>query len=244
MNKSSVNLSIILKEVDTAFIMGNYDQAIEILVKGYSEAEENKQIKEQLILLSELGGIYRNAGKKNEAKAVIEKIEVLLPKADLDDISLATILLNCATNLKYTGENQKAVDYYLLALDKYLNNDFYDMRVWGSLYNNLGLAYRDIGNYESALECYNNALFFAKEWHGGENFVPLTYLNIADVYLDKGEFLEVNKYLDSAFSCFENGQMFKCKDYFDACRKAEKSFSLFGQESRAKFIKNLINSNL
>lgn len=76
-----------------------------------------------------------------------------------------------------------------------------------SVYNLMGIAYRDLKNYDSALDIYNSSLKLSKEFYGEEHpSNAKIYNNTSMVYADKGEF-------DKAITSYKQSLALNKKEY-------------------------------
>jgi tetratricopeptide (TPR) repeat protein len=94
------------------------------------------------------------------------------------------------------GDYTDAITFYKRALSQIEKAE--DFRVHANefvIYNNLGLAYQVIGEFDNALTAYNSALRVANKEMG------LAYYGIAAVNKDKGNYEQLLELLDKAIEC-------------------------------------------
>ena len=121
-------------------------------------------------------------------------------------MSGATVMLNAATTLKFLGRSDEAVPLFVQVSRVYSEHlDPLDYR-FGGLFNNMALAYQDIGEYETAEQYYLKAVSIMRRCRGGDNEVAVTYCNMAELCELMGWEDKIENMLDEAWlSLTESG---------------------------------------
>ena len=101
----------------------------------------------------------------------------------------------------YLAQYDKACYYLDKALNISLNAN--NSKNYASALSQKGLYYKQIGEYDEALKCFNQVLEIAKDW---DFIFYSSYKYIGDIYYRKGEFNEAIKYqliaLDGFVTCY------------------------------------------
>ena len=85
-------------------------------------------------------------------------------------------------------------------------------------YNNLGIVYRNLGQYSEAKEYYEKGLIIAKEIYGEKDGdVAGSYNNLGTVYRNLGQYSEAKEY-------FEKALIIRKKIYGDQHALTERTF--------------------
>ena len=148
-----------------------------------------------------IGNVYYNC-MKDYAKAISYFSQAdSLAKSNNDGILQINTLHTLALYYQKTGEYKQSIDYYWhgLTLDVNLNEK---IKIW----NNLGIEYNNIGDYNLALTCYDNALKVLREYQKNEKELLCTIqmaeflLNIGDIYMETAQPDEALKNYETAYN--------------------------------------------
>lgn len=113
---------------------------------------------------------------------------------------------NVGLNYLYSGESNKALEYFNSALLQAKNSAVQDAEL-AYLYNNIGLAYRDLGEYKQQLKYLQAALkryLLQKNTKRKEVFT--SYNNLGVALMDLGEYSESLESLNKAIAYYEQEQ--------------------------------------
>ena len=188
---------------ESMFSCFSQNQNIDSLWALYKNAKHDTT---RIILLNEEIGYYFES--ENPDTAVFFYNEALniadkgLSKKN-DDILRVKFLVHKATSLRYIGfvKNglgiyDEAIDFYLKSMNIYNeiidkestpNHIFEGKKGLASCNTSLGNVYSDQGNYEQAMEFYNNSLKLNTEV-GDKRGIAGCYTNIGSIYTDMGGF--------------------------------------------------------
>ncbi len=229
----------IIDKVDTFFSKNNIESAGKLLEYWRDEAVALRDRQGELSMLSELVGYYRRTLNAEKARAVIDRaIELIAELDEIETVSGATILLNCATTLKAFGRTEQALPLYEtaeLVYDRLLSRD--DVRFAG-LYNNYALLLTDIGRYEDAEIKYLSAIEINSRKQGGECDSAVTYINMAYLYEAWNKNEEIAVCLDAADMLLSREALPHNGYYAFVCEKCAPAFAHFGRmDASEKYIK-------
>ena len=189
--------------------------------------------KGELMIRNELIGHFRKTRNREEFVLCANKaIEILKDLDFQNSLSAGTTYVNIATAYNSFSENEKAIEYFLLAKDIYSSSDFVNPNLSGGLYNNMGLTYTDLKMYDEAISSYEKALDIMKQVKGGDLEVAITYLNMANTYEYKLGYEEAENIifdlLDKAIVCFDSNDVKRDGYYAYVCDKSYPTFSYYG----------------
>jgi tetratricopeptide (TPR) repeat protein len=109
--------------------------------------------------LLERGRVFNSSGKPDESRPFFEQARDLAVKLSEDNYAVDAVHM-----LAITAPPESALDLNLLAIRMAESSGQEKTRDWlGSLYNNTGWSYHDMGEYEKALEIFQNAEAFRRE---------------------------------------------------------------------------------
>ena len=200
-----------------------------------------------LLLCNELIGLHRKLGHRQEALAFCQKALEQVERMGIgQNIGAATTYLNAATAYKAFGKAQEAIPLFERAEAIYQRELApQDPRI-GGLYNNMGLAFCDLEQFDRAKECYRKAL----ENTAANGFKPeeaITHLNLATAAesqwgLEQGE-AEIGQRIGLAWALLNDPSLPRDGNYAFVCEKCAPTFRYYGYflyanqlEERAKEI--------
>jgi CHAT domain-containing protein len=116
-------------------------------------------------------------------------------------------MVKIGNNFLNTGRSNEAINYYLMALTIFeQNNDSVELSVTST---QLGYAYRHIEKSDLALNCFKRAILI-DEYLNLSNYLPDDYRNIADIYLDLHQFNNAFEYYQKAIKMSKNENNLRC----------------------------------
>lgn len=229
----TVPLRRILERADAMLARRDYDGAEKLFLYWAEEAKTGRDLRGEMSVLSELMGLYRKLGRKDDAVRMVERSMDLAKETGLgDSVSGATVYLNAATVYKAFGRPEKAMPLFERAKEIYLSYlPSNDARL-GGLYNNMGLAQTDLKDYEGAETSYANALIVMRTIEGGEGEMAITYLNMADLVSARdGEedgYDEINRLVGEAERLLRSDKLVHDGYYAFICEKCAPTFERYG----------------
>lgn len=143
-----------------------------------AEARQAGDRRGEFSLQNERMGFYRKQGRREEAYAAAGAALELISAAD--EVSAATCHVNVGTVYDSFGEPERAVPEFQAARVGYeAALDPKDPRL-GGLYNNMGLALAETGDYAEADRLFRRALDIMEGTAFGPWEQAMTWLNMAD----------------------------------------------------------------
>lgn len=196
---SAADIKAVLAKLDKLLNAGRYTEASKHLEHWQNVLSEAGDWRSELTIQSELMGLHRRTGDKAAAEAAVTRGLELIREHRLGrTVSGATIALNAATTLKFLGRPDEAIPIFVQVSRVYSERlDPLDYR-FGSLFNNMALAYQDVGEYGAAEQYYLKAEAIMRRGNNG-NEVAVTCCNMAELYELMGREDMIEKMLDEAW---------------------------------------------
>jgi len=149
-----------------------------------------------------LGGVYQDLGRYNEAKEYHEKALISKKKIFVEEHDqVATSYNNLGSVYQALGQYNEAKKYHekaVITRKKIFGEEHDDV---ATSYNNLGTVYQALGQYNEAKEYLKKALIIRKKIFGGEHDrVATSYNNLGRVYRAFGQYSEAKEYHEKALA--------------------------------------------
>jgi tetratricopeptide (TPR) repeat protein len=152
----SAYLELLTQIARTHSLRRKFEQAHQILDEVQKDLEEDSRTKVRYLL--ERGRTFNSAGQPERAKPLFEEAFDLAKQLKEDFHAVDAVHM-----LAIVADPAAALDLNLLAIQLAESSADERARGWlGSLYNNTGWSYHDMGEYESALEIFQKAEAFRK----------------------------------------------------------------------------------
>ena len=172
----------ILDKLDGYLHKKDYAAAERHLAFWAEEARGAEDIKTLLLVLNEQMGLYRKTGKREQATiAARDAISVIERKGLGELVGAATAFLNAATVYKAFGMAEEAIPLFAQARQVYERELEQDDDRLAGLYNNMGLAFVDVGRFDEANDLYEKALTIMEKKEKGAADAAVTHLNMASL---------------------------------------------------------------
>lgn len=234
----------IIEKEDEFFSKNDLLSAEKLLRYWLDEAKSLNDKRGELIITSELTGVFRKTGNKQESEKYCAEILRLLKETDMfETTSGATFLLNVATNKKAFGDARGALEIYDEVNKVFTKNLDADNALFGGLYNNSALSFADLCDYDTAIAYFEKALEIA-EINGNKLDEAVTLTNLSTTYLRRDPFDDenVDKSLDDALSLLNDVSVTRDGYYAFVCEKCASAFSDAGRFIDAEELKSRARS--
>lgn len=236
----SIPVKKVIQELDEYFEKNQLKEAGVHLRRWLEEAKSLGDWRGELAVQNELMGYYRNTLEEEPGLlAVREGLNLIQTHHIEDTVTGATSMINAATTLKAFGRAGEGIKYYEAAFHIFEKKlDKQDYRFAG-LYNNMALAWTDLGEYEKAKQYFHMAMEITSKLPGGMMETAMTWVNLACLY-EKWRLSQED--MDEKISfCMENAWL-QLEDpgaardgyYGFTCMKCADSFGHFGYFLRKK----------
>jgi len=197
--KTSKNDSLKLKSANYLafhYIFKTPIRADSILTASTSFAQKNK-LNFGLTELTNTRGIYYDVlGQKDSSKVYFQHA---LKRSR--DFNYPNIEVMCINNLGMfcwnNGEFKEALNYFYQTLEFIEEHDSHNDRKQSISYNNIGLIYQELNQYNKAIEYHNKALKIRLEDDRTKDIAG-SYNNLAICYQNLNQLIEAEKYINLA----------------------------------------------
>ena len=208
----------ILKEFNELIEKNRKEEAEQFLNHKIEEARKHGEWKAEIKFLNELMQFYSNAEKKDLGLKVMEEVLSLAKQHEMtDSLFYGMILLNAATAMSAFGDANGAMelyeDAYAIYEEKLHPNDFR----FAGLYNKMGVACEETGQFERAEECFNKALMIMERLPRGEMELAVTHTNLASMYHQAGKEEKVEFHLQKTKKYFDSKRVIRDGYYAHTC---------------------------
>ena len=222
--------SQVIEELDRLLGMDKTQEAAACLEARLLEAETAGDWALQVTILNEMMGLYRSTGEREKGLWSVKKGLALLGEHGLTQtVSGGTTYMNAATTMKAFGKAREAIPCYEHAFRVYGRNLSPGDYRFGSLFNNMALAYEDEGDYKRAEAYYKRALAIMEGLRPGSILeLALTWINLAVLYEKWGQEEEIDRCLAQAAEGFHSNEVAHDAYYAFNCRKSAATFGHFG----------------
>lgn len=223
----------ILTRLDEHLAKNDYPAAERHLLYWAAEARAAKDRAAELLVESELMGIYRKCGRREDALAAAGRGIALIRELGIaHQAGAATVMLNAATVFKAFGQTEDAIALFREVKAVYeAELPAEDVRRAG-LYNNMALALVDAGAYAEARELYARALALTERAPEDAPEAAVTCLNLASAAEAElgaeAAAAEIEPLLDRAEAHLEAAPL-RDANYAFVCEKCAPVFDYYGR---------------
>ena len=223
----------ILTRLDEHLAKNDYAAAERHLLYWAEEARAARDPAAELLAESELMGIYRKCGRREDALAAAGRGIALIRRLGIaHQVGAATVMLNAATVYKAFGRTDDAVTLFREVKAIYeAELPAEDVRRAG-LYNNMALALVDTGAYAEARGLYARALALTERAPEDAPEAAVTCLNLASAAEaelgPEAAAEEISLLLDRAEAHLEAAPV-RDANYAFVCEKCAPVFDYYGR---------------
>ncbi len=181
--RESIDVPAAIAELDALYNSGREAEAGAYLERRRDEARAIGDWRGELSMLSELLGHHRRDGNREKGIAAVnDALDLIRIHRMGSTVSGATVLLNAATTMKCFGLARESLPIFTHVSRVYANNlDPTDYR-FGGLYNNMGLSYEDVEDWDRAEQSFRTALRVIARCPHPDNELAVTWCNLAELY--------------------------------------------------------------
>ena len=153
-----MHISDFYQELDQLFRTNQIDRVEPFLLQQIVAANQERDPSAVLAVLNELVGFYRSQKRYDEAIRVAHQaLDLCGHEYILGSIAHATTLLNGATAYRFSGQPEKAMEWFLQAEEIYREKLSPADEHYAGLYNNMSAACSDLGQNDRAAEYLQRA---------------------------------------------------------------------------------------
>lgn len=208
---------------ETAALVSPYD-ANEIYAHGLSYVEKHKydsalylflQSADNHLLEENFSGYfnakvkaadaYRLSGDPPASDSLLKSIESEISNYPAVNRSLQPDILHLRGALKRaSGQNDSAIDYYMLSVDARIRNSGENDTLLIPTYNNIGNIFYSAGYYDEATDYYSKAIGLFPAKRKQDRLMGIVYQNMAIIYSEIGSFLQADSFLVRGLALFSS----------------------------------------
>lgn len=231
--QGSIPVPQIIAKIDDALNREEYGEAKRILYYWLEEAKQLRDLRGQLAIYSELMGLHRKNGEKDEALSAVENGLRIIDALGVGHlVSTATVYINAATVYKTFDRAADAIPLYQKAERIYQESLNENDPLFGALYNNWGLALADLDRTGEALASFEKALAIMTVSPDRAPEAAITCLNMADLYF--GDDDKADELIQRAYALLREPTLAHDSYYAFVCKKCAPAFRTHGYFLMAK----------
>ena len=225
----SIPIRTVISRFDAAAAREDYAEGGRILRYWLAEARALGDRRGELSVLSELAGLYRKVGDKENGLKTVRDCLALLEKPEFAGfLSTGDMYINCGTTMSSFGKAAEALEYFEKAAAIYGEKLPKGHEMFAALYNNYGLALSFLGRMPAARAEFNKAADILSRIEARSLDLAITYLNIADTLIDDSEISECEESVETAKRILEGSHAPRDGYYAFVCRKCAPVFRHYG----------------
>ncbi|MFK5855294.1 MAG: tetratricopeptide repeat protein [Bacteroidota bacterium] len=159
------------------------------------EGEPNISKKHQATMMSNYGISLNNIGQYDSALYYATEAYKLKVEINSTSKQIAKSLVNIGIVYLSANRNDEAIDYFADANELFIPlKDSFNIR---KCYNNIGMAYNQMGDTGGAIKNYNRSLEISRKSNIGIG-IATSLINLSTLYAGKGEVIKAENYLIEA----------------------------------------------
>lgn len=172
--------------------VGNFTEGEKYFKKALTVAHEIKNSGAEANAYSALGQVGRITGQFQQSIDYLNK-SIQIYKTSDNPWGIASCFIDIGNILNEQSKYSEAVNFYLRAdsIYKSINNEYFR----ATPLNNAGTIFFHQGNFDSSLTYFKPAMEILKKMDPEGDFINLLTINIGEVYVDKKQFDEGEKWL-------------------------------------------------
>ncbi len=190
-----VNVAFAMSQISAVMLdSGLYKQSIDAKKEVLQIKRELGDTKGELELMKEMGEIYINTYKPDEAEAIY--IEMLIKTNALKDLNATAEITEKLGDL-YTERNdyENAIDFYTKAIE--IAKEQKNLEQQGTLYNNVGVVNLKNGKYDEAIQYFTQTLEIEKK-SGNKQNASYALNNIGNINFERKQYNTAILYYEKA----------------------------------------------
>ena len=196
----------ILEKSDALFAAGKQREAAAYLEEQASLAQSEEEWETELSIINELMGYYRSISQLSKAwDYAFRAMQITEENAIGDSAEGITTYLNVPNVYRAAGQAKEALSHYQKVEEIYCKQGVEKEYRGGALYNNMSVAYLELGKSEDAMRYCEKAIDVLKAIPEVWDECAAAYSNLAGVLLGSAEpdIVKADACMDEALKLFE-----------------------------------------
>ena len=172
-----MNINEIFGRLDKLFAENRISEVERYLTQALSEAEYDGDRETMQAIYNELISFHRSTGEYDKALYFCRQVIRLAEKMEIDDtVSYGTTLMNVANTNRAAGNLLEALAYFRQVRDIYQGQvSPYDI-LMATYYNNVAMLYQDLGDFDKAVDSFEQALAIIERHDKAGNEIAIIYV--------------------------------------------------------------------
>ena len=194
-----MNINEIFGRLDKLFAENRISEVERYLTQALSEAEYDGDRETMQAIYNELISFHRSTGEYDKALSFCRQVIRLAEKMEIDDtVSYGTTLMNVANTNRAAGNLLEALAYFRQVRDIYQGQvSPYDI-LMATYYNNVAMLYQDLGDFDKAVDSFEQALAIIERHDKAGNEIAIIYVSLGESLLRAGRLDEAKDRLAEA----------------------------------------------
>lgn len=194
-----MNINEIFGRLDKLFAENRISEVERYLTQALSEAEYDGDRETMQAIYNELISFHRSTGEYDKALYFCRQVIRLAEKMEIDDtVPYGTTLMNVANTNRAAGNLLEALAYFRQVRDIYQGQvSPYDI-LMATYYNNVAMLYQDLGDFDKAVDSFEQALVIIERHDKAGNEIATIYVSLGESLLRAGRLDEAKDRLDEA----------------------------------------------
>lgn len=199
---------LIFETIDQFFANNQPKGAEQYMLSELDISKDEGRVDDELLLLNELIGYYRQTSESEKLCDVIRQSINLADQMQLNGtVPYATTMINAANAYRSMGMLEDAKKYYGVAEEIYANKVSArqlkeDDMLLAGLFNNISLMYQEMSDYRKAEQYLKKALQISVA-NGAKFEIAVTNANLANTYLLAEDYNQTVLYAKKAIALFQ-----------------------------------------
>lgn len=202
----------VIQEYDQMFGKKTLEEIYTFLQSKIEEAEREESTLSKITLYNEMIGLCRELDRKEEGNRYCDELINLVEALGLGHtVEQGTIFLNVANAKRAFGLWEESLKFYRSAEVIYKEKLSEDAFYFASLYNNWGILYQEMGDYENAEKMIRRSLQIVDIYPEAYIEQASTRTNLAGILMQarkecSGQEKEAIHYLQQALALYERDE--------------------------------------
>jgi len=200
-----MDLNQVFQGLDALFEEHRLDEVEDYLAEQLNQAVSENDLGSMVSILNEMLGFARETSQYDKCEIYGSQALKLIENSPYKGtISHATTLLNVANAKRAGGKLEESLAVYERAEQIYKEQLPEKDYQFASLYNNKGLLYEEMQEFEKAAHAFGQAIDIVSAYEGNEYYQAVSYANMANAKVMLKSFNEAREYAKNAITLFDS----------------------------------------
>jgi tetratricopeptide (TPR) repeat protein len=200
-----MDMNQVLEGLDELFETHQLDRVEGYLEEQLMQAVEENDLGAMISILNEMLGFARETSQYDKCQVYAAQALRLIENSPYKGtLSHATTLLNVATAMRAAGQLEQSQERYAqveaIYKEQLPENDYQ----YAGLYNNKGLLFEEMQEYENAAQSFAHAIEIISCYEGNEYYQAVSYANLANAQVVLGQYEQAAEHAQRAIDIFDD----------------------------------------